>query len=223
MRLLWTVLLMVMGAGILGAFIPAFPGIGLIVIAIAFWCAIAGFTKSVIIALSIALAIFAITTVIDYLAGYMGAKQVGASKWGQMGAVIGMIFGLLGLLPALPVGGPIFGLLFGSMAGAFIGEMLHRRDLALPARLKLGAKVSLAIVVSSRLGNVIAGLLSIVATGAFLVATWPDVMTPIISNLDQFQPVVSWPVFSWPASWPEFSWPTSWPEFSWPTSWPVFS
>ena len=178
--ILYWVLLVIMVAGIVGAFIPAFPGIGLIVAAIAVWGAIAGFSKAIYIALGIAIAIFAVTTAIDYLAGYIGAKKVGASNWGQIGAVIGMILGLLGLLPALPVGGPIFGLLFGSMIGAFIGEMLHRRDLALVARCKLGAKVSLAIVVSSLIGNVIAGVLSVIATIVFVVATWQTVMSPAL-------------------------------------------
>lgn len=177
---LYWVLLIVMAAGIVGAFVPAFPGIGLIVAAIAIWGAIAGFSQSVLIALGIAIAIFLITTAIDYLAGYLGAKKVGASSWGQTGAVIGMLLGVLGLLPTLPVGGPIFGLFFGSMIGAFVGEMLHRRDLKLPERFKLGIKVSLAIVVSSLLGNVIAGVLSIVATVVFVVATWPAVMSPVL-------------------------------------------
>ena len=176
--ILYWVLLIVMGAGICGAFIPAFPGIGLIVAAIAVWGAVAGFSQAIVVALGVALAIFAITTAIDYLAGYVGAKKVGASKWGQMGAVVGMILGLLGFLPALPIGGPIFGLVFGSMVGAFVGEMLHRRDLALAARCKLGAKVSLAIVVSSLLGNIIAGVLSIIATVVFVVATWSTMMPP---------------------------------------------
>lgn len=178
--IVYWVLLIVMAAGIIGAFIPAFPGIGLIVAAIAVWGAIAGFSKAVYIALGIAIAIFAITTAIDYLAGYIGAKKVGASNWGQIGAVVGMFLGLLGLLPALPVGGPIFGLLLGSMLGAFVGEMLHRRDLALAERCKLGAKVSLAIIVSSLLGNVIAGVLSMIAAVVFLVATWPTVMSPVL-------------------------------------------
>ena len=178
--ILYWILLIVMGAGIVGSFVPAFPGIGLIVAAIAVWGVVAGFSKAVVVALSIAIAIFLITTAIDYLAGYLGAKKVGASNWGQIGAVVGMVLGLLGLLPALPIGGPILGLFFGSMLGAFIGEMLHRRDLALPARIKLGAKVSLAIVVSSLIGNVIAGVLSIIATVVFLVATWTSVMSPTL-------------------------------------------
>ncbi|EKV01910.1 hypothetical protein Lepto7375DRAFT_4105 [Leptolyngbya sp. PCC 7375] len=178
--ILYWVLLIVMVAGIVGAFVPAFPGIGLIVAAIAIWGAVAGFSKAVLIALGVAIAIFLVTTAIDYLAGYLGAKKVGASNWGQIGAIIGMMLGLLGLLPALPVGGPIFGLLFGSMIGAFIGEMLYRRDLALAARCKLGAKVSLAIVVSSLLGNVIAGILSIIATVVFLFTTWPTAMSPAL-------------------------------------------
>ncbi|MEA5464137.1 DUF456 domain-containing protein [Leptothoe sp. PORK10 BA2] len=180
--ILYWVLLIVMGAGILGAFIPAFPGIGLIVAAIAVWGLVAGFSKAVVIALGVAIAIFVVTAAIDYLAGYFGAKKVGASNWGQIGALVGMVLGLLGFLPALPIGGPIVGLLFGSMAGAFVGEMLHRRDLALGARCKLGAKVSLAIVVSSLLGKVISGILSIIATVVFLVATWSTVPTPALSN-----------------------------------------
>ena len=178
--ILYWILLVVMGAGVVGAFLPAFPGIGLIVAAIAVWGAIAGFTKAVYIALGVAIAIFAITTAIDYLAGYIGAKKVGASNWGQIGAIVGMLLGLLGFLPALPIGGPIFGLLFGSMLGAFVGEMLHRRDIGLLARCKLGAKVSLAIVVSSLLGNVIAGILSMIATVVFLIATWSTVMSPVL-------------------------------------------
>ena len=174
--ILYWVLVLVMVAGIVGAFVPAFPGIGLIVAAVGIWGAIAGFSKAVYIALGVAAAIFIVTTAIDYLAGYLGAKKVGASSWGQIGAVVGMVLGLLGLLPALPLGGPILGLFFGSMAGAFVGEMLYRRDLALGERCKLGAKVSLAIVVSSLLGNVIAGILAIIATAVFLVATWPTVM-----------------------------------------------
>ena len=177
---LYWVLLIVMVAGIVGAFVPAFPGIGLIVAAIAIWGAVSGFSQAVLIALGVAIAIFLITTAIDYLAGYLGAKKVGASNWGQIGAIIGMILGLLGPLPAILVGGPIFGLLFGSMIGAFIGEMLYRRDLALAARCKLGAKVSLAIVVSSLLGNVIAGVLSIIATVVFLITTWPTAMSPAL-------------------------------------------
>ena len=176
LTILYWVLLIVMGIGIIGAFVPALPGIGLIVAAIAVWGIATGFSKAVLIALGIAIAIFAVTTAIDYLAGYVGARKVGASNWGQIGAVVGMVLGLLGLLPALPIGGPILGLLFGSMLGAFVGEMLHRRDLALPARCKLGAKVSLAIVVSSLIGNVIAGVLSIVATAVFVVTTWSTAM-----------------------------------------------
>ena len=129
--ILYWVLIIIMVAGIVGAFVPAFPGIGLIVAAIAVWGAIAGFSKAVYIALGIAIAIFAITTAIDYLAGYIGAKKVGASNWGQIGAVIGMILGLLGLLPALPVGGPIFGLLFAPWIGALWGQILPLRLWAL--------------------------------------------------------------------------------------------
>lgn len=173
LTILYWSLIAVMVVGILGALLPAVPGIGLTVLAILVWGLVTGFSVSVNIALAAAVVALALTTAIDYLAGYLGAKKVGASPWGQIGSVVGMVLGLLGLLPALPVGGPIFGLLIGSMAGAFIGEMLYRRDLGLVERCRLGAKVSLAIVVSSLLGNVVAALLAIVALAVFLFQTWP--------------------------------------------------
>ncbi|MGD1948418.1 MAG: hypothetical protein ACFB14_02085 [Leptolyngbyaceae cyanobacterium] len=67
--ILYWVLRIVMGAGIVGSFVPAFPGIGLIVAAIAVWGVVAGFSKAVVVAISIAIAIFLITSAIDYLAG----------------------------------------------------------------------------------------------------------------------------------------------------------
>ena len=52
---------------------------------------------------------------VDFLAGYIGAKQAGASKWGQIGAFVGLLLGFFGLLPTLPFGGPLLGILFGPL------------------------------------------------------------------------------------------------------------
>jgi uncharacterized protein YqgC (DUF456 family) len=175
LTVLYWLLLMVMAVGVVGAFVPALPGIGLILVAMLVWGLATGFSQ-VTTALIVAGVVLVLSLGIDYLATYIGTQRVGASLWGQIGAMVGLVLGALGLLPALPIGGPLLGMLLGSILGAFVGEFVYRRDLALGARLKLGWNVSLAIVVSSFIGNVIAGILALATLVVFVVTTWPPVL-----------------------------------------------
>lgn len=165
-------LVLVMVAGVVGAFIPAMPGVALILAAVVIWGLIKGFA-GLAVALGTALAAFLLSVAVDYLAGILSARKVGASNWAQIGAIVGMILGFLGLLPALPVGGPLVGILFGTVLGAFLGEFLHRRELELPIRLQQSLKVGVAIVVGTLVGNVLQGLLGLVALIVFLWTTLP--------------------------------------------------
>ena len=74
--------------GILGAFLPGLPGTSLIVAAIVGW----GFATQNFSLLAwpigCAVVVFVFGFVIDFLAGYLGAKQAGASNSGQIGAVV---------------------------------------------------------------------------------------------------------------------------------------
>ena len=177
LSVLYFILVAVMLIGVVGAFVPALPGIGLIVSAILVWSFVTGFA-STSWALITAVVILMLSLGVNYLAAYLGAKRVGASSWGQAGSIIGLIVGFLGLLPALPLGGPLLGILFGTMLGAFVGEFLYRKELKMPARLRLSGKVSLAVVVSSLIGNLIEGLLALAAVVVFLLTTWQTVSWP---------------------------------------------
>jgi uncharacterized protein YqgC (DUF456 family) len=167
-------LLLVMLVGVVGAVLPALPGISLVLGAVIAWGFVAGFSS-----LKWALGVAVITTVlsvsIDYLAGVLGAQRVGASSWGQIGAFVGMFLGLFGLLPLLPTGIPLLGLLLGTVIGAFIGEFLHRRDLKLNARMIQSGRVGLAIVVGTLVGNILQGILALIAFVVFLATTWQSV------------------------------------------------
>jgi uncharacterized protein YqgC (DUF456 family) len=165
-------LVLVMVVGVIGAVVPALPGITLIVGAIAVWGLVAGFA-GLKWALGVAIAALLLSVAIDYLAGVLGAQRVGASSWGQIGAFIGMFFGLFGLLPLLPTGIPLLGLVVGTVLGAFIGEFLHRRELKLLQRIKQSTKVGLAIVVGTLVGNILQGILAFISLVVFLVTTWP--------------------------------------------------
>ena len=168
MTLLYWSLILVMLVGVLGAVLPGIPGAILIVGAIVVW----GFANSfagVWIPLAIAVVVLLANLGVDFLATYWGAKQAGASQWGQIGAIVGLIVGFLGLLPALPIGGPVLGLLLGAFLGAVIGELLYQRDLG------LALKAGVGILVGTVVGKLVQGLLAVVPVITFLLTTWSQV------------------------------------------------
>jgi len=171
LTLLYWLLVAVMVVGVVGAVIPGIPGSSLIVIAVIIWGVIDGFS-GVSWALGVSIAIFLLSIGIDFLASYWGAKQAGASQWGQVGAIAGLVVGILGLLPALPFGGPILGILLGPLVGAVLGEFFYRQELEFTARTQQSLKAGVGIVVGSLVGRLIQGLLAIAAVVVFLTTTW---------------------------------------------------
>ncbi len=177
--LLYWLLLALMLVGLVGAFVPALPGIGLIVVAVLTWTIVTG-GATANWALGTAIVALLLSLIVNYLATYLGAKQVGASSWGQTGAIVGLIVGFLGLLPALPVGGPLVGILVGTMLGAFIGEFSYRKEMDMSKRLAFSGKVSIAVVVSSLIGTLLEGLLALIAIVVFVATTWSTLQWPVV-------------------------------------------
>ena len=163
-------LVALMVVGIIGAVVPAIPGTSLILVAIVIWGFVSGSFSSVTIPLIVTIAVLLLSLGIDLLATYWGAKRAGASKWGQIGAFVGLLVGIFGLLPALPFGGPLLGILIGPLLGAFLGEYLYQRDI------NLALKAGVGIVVGSLVGNLIQGVLAIATVGVFLYTTLPQVV-----------------------------------------------
>jgi uncharacterized protein len=167
MTVLYWLLVAVMMVGIVGAVVPGVPGISLIFGAILIWGAVHGFS-GLTIPLTVAIVVLLLGIGIDFLATYWGAQKAGASQWGQIGAVVGLLAGFFGLLPALPVGGPLVGILLGPLLGALIGELIYRRDLG------IACKAAIGILVGSLVGNLIQGVLAIATVAVFLITTWPS-------------------------------------------------
>lgn len=101
--------------GFAGNILPALPGIPMIFGGIWLAAAVDGYQRvgtGWLVAIGV---LGAFGVLVDFMAGALGAKRVGASKmavWGAtLGTVIGMFFGLLGL--AL---GPFVGALAGELA-----------------------------------------------------------------------------------------------------------
>ena len=168
---LYWLLVVAMLVGIVGAVVPGIPGISLILGAIVIWGFAQGFSN-LGIALGVGIAVFLLSLGIDFLATYWGAKQAGASKWGQIGAIVGFILGVLGFLPTIPISGPlgmIIGILFGPLIGAIVGEFIYRKDLM------ISLKAGIGIVVGSVVGNLIQGILAIITVAVFVFTTFPPV------------------------------------------------
>lgn len=163
---LYWALIALMIVGAIGAVIPGVPGTSLILTAIIIWGIVHGF-GNITVVLSVAILVLLLSIGIDFLASYWGAKRAGASRWGQIGAIVGLLLGMFGLLPALPFGGPLLGIFLGPILGAIIGEFLYRWNL------RLAIKAGIGIVVSSLIGNLIQGVLAIAVIGVFLLTTWP--------------------------------------------------
>lgn len=165
---LYWLLVALMVVGIVGAVVPGIPGTSLILVGIIAWGLIKGFA-SVGVALAVAIVVLISSIGIDFLASYWGAKKAGASNWGQVGAIVGLLLGFFGLLPALPFGGPLLGILIGPLLGAIVGEFIYCKDI------KIAVKAGVGIVVGSLIGNLIQGVLAIAVVVVFLFTTLPTV------------------------------------------------
>ena len=172
--LYWCLVAMML-LGAVGELIPAMPGASLVLLGIIIWSIATGFA-GVTWAIIVVFALLVLSAVIEFFAAYWGAKRFGASKWGQIGAFVGLVLGVVGLLPALPVGGPVVGVLFGPFIGAFVGEFLFRRkvnEAEEGSRVQVALKASVGTVVGSFIGNLIDGMLAILAVIVFVVTTYP--------------------------------------------------
>ncbi|TVP66230.1 MAG: DUF456 family protein [Nodularia sp. (in: Bacteria)] len=169
MQVIYWLLIIVMVVGIIGSVVPGVPGSGLILTSIIIWGVLGGSFGAIKIPLIVTVLVLLLSIGVELLASYLGAKKAGASKWGQIGAIVGLIVGFLGLLPTLPFGGPLLGILLGPLLGAIIGEFIYRRQLW------LAVKAGIGIIVGSLIGNLIQGVLAIAAVVVFVITTWPQV------------------------------------------------
>jgi uncharacterized protein YqgC (DUF456 family) len=108
--------LLIMLFGLVGTILPVVPGLPIMWVGAIIYALLTGFEK---IGWTY-LIIFGVLTIavqaLDYLANLYGAKKMGASGWGILGAFLGMVVGLF-------IGGMI-GLLLGPFVGAVLGEVL---------------------------------------------------------------------------------------------------
>src|SRR5262249_25016035 len=129
-----TLALLVMCAGVAGSILPGLPSTPLVLASAIGHKLYFGSTGVGWVVMTILAALTALSLAMDYLASIYGAKRLGASWRGAVGAVVG---GLIGLFFSFP------GILLGPFLGALVFEMVGGRSLQDSSRAGLGAVLGL--------------------------------------------------------------------------------
>jgi uncharacterized protein YqgC (DUF456 family) len=117
MELFWWFLTLVLFAvGLIGTITPVLPGTTIILAAAIIHRIMLGPGKSIGWRTIVVLVLLTLATyALDVLAGYLGAKYFGATKWGTFGAILGALVGLFF---------GVIGLFIGPVVGAMVGEVI---------------------------------------------------------------------------------------------------
>jgi len=151
----WILSVLLMLTGVAGTVLPALPGSALVLAGIVLGAWIDGFTRVGVGVIAIVSVLAALSWLLDYVAGLLGAKRAGASRQAITGAVIGTVVGLFA---------GFIGVLFLPLVGAAIGEYLARRD-------EIGAlKVGVATWLGIMAGMVAKVVIVFVMIGVFVGA-----------------------------------------------------
>lgn len=105
--------------GIAGCILPMLPGTPIVFLGVFIYAWKNGFVLISQKLLIIFLVLTAFSVVLDYIAGSIGSKKMGASKFGVIGALFGAIIGAF-FAP--------WGIILGPPLGALIGEMFSGKD-----------------------------------------------------------------------------------------------
>lgn len=152
---LYVLAALLMLGGLAGAVLPALPGIPMVFGGIWLAAAVDGYRHLGWWWLLIIGVLGTIGVVVDFVAGMLGAKRVGASAralWGAtLGTLVGMFFGIPGLL-------------FGPFLGALGGELASGTSVLRSAHVGIGTWVGLLV------GTLVKLVISFVMIGLFGVA-----------------------------------------------------
>lgn len=152
----WFVTVVLFAIGVIGTIVPVLPGTTIILAAAIIHRIVLGPQKSIGWQTMIVLVLLTLTTyALDVLAGYLGAKYFGATKWGTFGAILGALVGLFfGLI----------GLFVGPVIGAVIGEFVAGKRMIDAGRAGWGSLLG-------NIGGMLAKLtIALVMIAIFLIA-----------------------------------------------------
>ncbi len=140
--------------GLAGTVLPLLPGTALILAGIVLGAWIDGFTRVGPLAVGVVTALAVLSWVLEFVAGAMGAKRVGARRQAVAGAALGTVLGVFT---------GFIGVLFMPLVGAAVGEWLAHRNQAQAMRVGVATWVGLlaGLVAKVVLGFVMVGVFAV--------------------------------------------------------------
>ncbi len=138
----WLLAALTVIAGLAGTVVPALPGVPLVFAGLFIGAWIDNFEIVGWGTIGILAVLAAIAWIVDFVAGALGARYMGASARSFWGATIGAIVGLFFGIP---------GLLLGPFLGAVIGELSGGRDLVRSGRAGVGAWLGIVVATAVKL------------------------------------------------------------------------
>jgi uncharacterized protein YqgC (DUF456 family) len=138
----FVVALVVMIVGLIGAFVPGIPGAPLILAAAIVHKIYFGPESVSYITLAVLVILTVLSMVLDFLGSLLGAKKLGATWKGMVGAILGAIIGIFFSIP---------GLILGPIIGAFLFELLSGREWRESAKAGAGAFLGMLLGALGRL------------------------------------------------------------------------
>lgn len=146
---------LVMLVGLAGVVLPALPGIPLMFAGMLLVAWGDGFNHIGTGMLTLLGGLAALAMLLDFVAGLLGAKRVGASRMALVGAALGTLIGLFF---------GIIGIVLGPFVGAFLGELWYSRHGG------TAAKVGAATWLGMALGAVVKIGIAFLMLGIFALA-----------------------------------------------------
>jgi uncharacterized protein len=154
----WVLAIALIVVGVIGTVLPVLPGAAIMFggMLLAAW--IDNFQRIGRITLTILGVLTVLVFVIDIVAGFFGAKRVGASRLALAGAVIGTIVGMFF---------GIAGILIAPFLGAVVGELIDSAQIERAARVGFGTWLGMVVGAVAKLGVVLA-MLGVFVTSYFI-------------------------------------------------------
>ncbi len=153
----WVTVGTLMAGGLAGTFLPVLPGSLFILLGAVAHYFLFGQSESGLNWLSFVIltVLFALSMLVDWVSGALGAKWFGSSKWGIIGVIVGGIIGFFfGFV----------GIIIGPLLGAFIFEMIFARK-----ELKSATRSTWGTLLGGGAGLIAKALISLAMIGYYVV------------------------------------------------------
>jgi uncharacterized protein YqgC (DUF456 family) len=144
---LWIVAILLIVIGVVGTVMPALPGVILVFAGMVVGAWIDDFARIPVWLLVVLGLLAAMAWTVDYVAGALGAKRVGASGRAIVGAALGTLAGIFTGL---------WGLIFMPLVGAAIGEYSAQRDLRRAGKVGIATWIGLLLGTAAKIAIVFA-------------------------------------------------------------------